>query len=183
MPFFIGCGVILKHADKYILIKEVRHEKAGLYNLPAGTLELDEDFLQCVVRETKEETGADVQLECLVGVYQTVIATGSNVVFLIFAGNVTKDTIFQSEEHDTIELLSYEEIVALDTAGKLRAPTILKAIDDYQAGQRLPLTAVQAWHIEDLATITVDDDHKKCLVTLSRHYSSLTNCNCLSTLI
>lgn len=81
MPFFTGAGLVLRQADKYVLVQEVRHEKSGFFNLPAGTLEVGEDFIQCIQREAKEETGADVALEHFLGVYQTVIATGSNVVF------------------------------------------------------------------------------------------------------
>jgi 8-oxo-dGTP pyrophosphatase MutT (NUDIX family) len=159
MSFFIGAGLILTQGDKFVLIKEVRNEKADLYNLPAGTLEVGEDLIACITREAKEETGADVTLECLVGIYQTVIATGSNVLFTIFAGSTSSDTMLHSDEHDVIEALTYEQIVELDKAGKLRAPTILKAIDDYRAGQKLPLSAVQSWHIDELASITVTKDH------------------------
>lgn len=159
MSFFIGAGLILTQGDKFVLIKEVRNEKADLYNLPAGTLEIGEDLIECITREAKEETGADITLECLVGIYQTVIASGSNVVFTIFAGSIASNATFHSDEHDVIEALTYEEIVALDKAGKLRAPTILKAIDDYRAGQKLPLAAVQSWHVDELTSITVEKDH------------------------
>jgi len=159
MGFFIGAGLILTQGDKFVLIKEVRNEKAELYNLPAGTLEVGEDLIACITREAKEETGADITLECLVGIYQTVIGSGSNVLFTIFAGSTPINTVFHSEEHDSIEALAYEQIVALDKAGKLRAPTILKAINDYRAGRKLPLSAVQSWHIDELASITVGKDH------------------------
>lgn len=159
MGFFIGCGIVLKQGDKYVLIEEVRGNKAGFYNLPAGTLEVHEDFTECIAREAKEETGADITLEHFVGIYQTVIATGSNVVFAVYAGSVADDTTFQSEEHKVIQTLSYEEIVELDDAGKLRAPTVLKAISDYRNGQRFPLSAVQVWRIEKLNSITVEKDH------------------------
>jgi len=159
MGFFIGCGAILKQGDKYVLIEEVRHEKAGFYNLPAGTVELNEDLLECIVREAKEETGADATIEHVVGIYQTVIGSGSNVIFVVFAGSVAEDATFQSDEHTTIQTFSYEEIVALDAAGKLRAPTVLKAITDYRAGQSLPLSIVQSWHVDTLSSITVEKDH------------------------
>jgi len=157
--FFIGCGIILKQDDRYVLIQEVRHEKTGFYNLPAGTLEVEEDFMTCLQREAKEETGADVKVEHFVGVYQTVIGTGSNVVFLVFAGSVDGAPNFHSEEHKVIQALSYEEIVALDAAGKLRSPIVLKSIDDYRNGQQLPLDTVQAWHVDDLAAIRVEKGH------------------------
>ncbi len=158
MGFFIGCGIVLKQGDKYVLIEEVRGDKAGLYNLPAGTLEVHEDFVECITREAKEETGADITLEHFVGIYQTVIASGSNVVFAVFAGRVADNATLQSDEHGVIRALSYKEITELDKTGKLRAPTVLKAISDYRNGQQFPLEAVQAWHVETLNSITVGKD-------------------------
>jgi ADP-ribose pyrophosphatase YjhB (NUDIX family) len=148
VAFFIGCGIVLKRREKYILIQEVRHEKAGFYNLPAGTPEMNEDFIHCITRETKEETGAEMTLEHFVGVYQTVISSGSNVVFLVFAGSVSKAASFHSEEHKVIEAYTYEEIVALDEAGELRSPIVRKSIEDYRNGQKLPLDIVQSWHVD-----------------------------------
>lgn len=159
MGFFIGCGIILKQSDGYILVQEVRHEKAGFYNLPAGTLEVGEDLIQCVSRETVEETGAKPELEHFVGAYQTVIADGNNVVFFVFAGNIAADTIFQSDEHTVIKVFTYEELQALDKSGELRSPIVLKSIQDYRAGQKFPLQTVQSWHVDDLASITVEKDH------------------------
>ncbi len=159
MGFFIGCGIVLRQGDKYVLIKEVRHEKAGFYNLPAGTVEIDEDLISCITREAKEETGADITLEHFVGLYQTVIASGSNVLFVVFAGSVAESATFQSDEHSVIQAFSYEQIATLDREGQLRAPSVLKAIDDYRAGQKLPLTAIQSWQVDTLHAITVEKDH------------------------
>lgn len=160
MGFFIGSGVILKQGDKYVLIEEVRGDKAGLYNLPAGTLEVNEDFIECIKREAKEETGAEITLEHFVGIYQTVIASGegSNVVFAIFAGSVAKDVMFRSDEHSIIKTLSYDEVLELERQQLLRAPTVLKAITDYRNGQQFPLEAIQTWNVEHLSSITVKKD-------------------------
>lgn len=156
MGFFIGCGVVLKQGDKYVLIEEVRGAKAGLYNMPAGTLELDEDFVECIMREAKEETGADIVLEHFLGIYQTVIGTGSNVVFVIFSGSVALDATFQSDEHSVITALLYDEVMALEHKNLLRAPTIIKAINDERAGHTYPLEVVQSWHLASLNSITVE---------------------------
>ncbi len=159
MAFFTGTGIVLRQGDKYVLVQETRHEKAGLYNMPAGTLEIGEDFTACIIREAKEETGADIRLEHFLGVYQTVIGSGSNVVFVVFAGSAAEGATLRSDEHAVIRALSYAEIVALDGAGALRSPIVLKAINDCRAGKTYPLDAVQAWHVDNLASITVDKDH------------------------
>jgi len=159
MGFFIGAGVVLEQDGKYVLIQEVRHEKAGFFNLPAGTLEIGEDFTQCIRREATEETGVEVELQHFLGVYQTVIATGSNVVFLVFAGSVPKGAVFSSDEHKVINAYSYSEVTEMDASGELRSPIVKKAIDDLRANKVLPLESVQAWHVEALTSITVEKDH------------------------
>lgn len=136
-----------------------RQQKKGLYNLPAGTLESNEDLMTCIVRETKEETGASISLEHFVGVYQTVLANDDNTLFSVFAATISQDIHFHSEEHTVVKALTYNEIVSLGEADKLRAPTVLKAINDYRSSQRLPLSSVQSWHLDNMSSITVGKDH------------------------
>ena len=159
MGFYIGVGLVLVQGDKYVLVQEVRNEKKGLFNLPAGTLDSDEDLMTCVIRETSEETGVSISLEHFVGMYQTVLANGNNILFSVFAASIDPSVTFHSEEHTVVKAFTYDERAALDQAGKLRAPTVLKAITDHQNGQRLPLSAVQSWHLDNLSAITVDKDH------------------------
>lgn len=72
---------------------------------------------------------------------------------------MTEDAAFLSDEHSVIGALSYGQIVKLNEAGKFPAPSVLKAIDDYRAGQRLPLTAVQSWHVDAHSSIIVEKGH------------------------
>jgi phosphatase NudJ len=155
MSFYMGCGVVLTQGDGYVLVQETLSHKRGFYNLPAGTLEVNEDLLACAVREAEEETGIKIVLEHFVGVYQCVLADGNNVVLFIFATSIESDAVFHSEEHVVIEVLSYDDVVAYDKAGKLRSPIVRKSIEDYRAGQKYPLSTVQAWHLDALSTITV----------------------------
>jgi phosphatase NudJ len=158
MGFYIGCGMVLAHGDKFILVQETSGTaKQGLFSLPAGTLELDEDIIACIKREVWEETGASVEPEGFIGIYQLVMeAEHNNVLFCVFTGTLPPGTMFHSDEHEVIKAFTYDEIVALDMAGKLRAPTILSAIDAYNSGKVLPLSLIRASHIETLPSIVVD---------------------------
>lgn len=46
-----------------------RRADSGNWSLPGGTMEIGETLEQCVVRETKEETGLDIEITGLLGIY------------------------------------------------------------------------------------------------------------------
>jgi ADP-ribose pyrophosphatase YjhB (NUDIX family) len=56
-------------ADKILLIKRNTVPFKGYWGLPGGRMDLGETIEQTVVRETKEETGFDVEIVCKIGEY------------------------------------------------------------------------------------------------------------------
>jgi 8-oxo-dGTP diphosphatase len=64
-PVLSGC-VIIEHDGKFLLID--RSDGLG-YTIPGGIVRYKETLEQCVVREAYEETGYNVKLTGLVGIY------------------------------------------------------------------------------------------------------------------
>ncbi len=64
-----GVGVIIELDGGVVLVKRRFEPRAGWWGLPAGFLEADESVEQGAVRECKEETGLDVAVDDLFGVY------------------------------------------------------------------------------------------------------------------
>ncbi|WP_280382458.1 NUDIX hydrolase [Nocardia wallacei] len=46
-----------------------RRSDSGNWSLPGGVMDIGETLEQCVVRETKEETGLDIEITGLLGIY------------------------------------------------------------------------------------------------------------------
>jgi ADP-ribose pyrophosphatase YjhB (NUDIX family) len=65
-----GVTVLLLDGERFLLCR--RHPQSylggGKWCLPGGHIEWNESFLEAAVRETKEETGLDVELESLLSV-------------------------------------------------------------------------------------------------------------------
>lgn len=47
----------------------VQRRDSGKWAMPGGTMEMDESLEGCIVREVKEETGIDIELDAIIGTY------------------------------------------------------------------------------------------------------------------
>ena len=89
-----------------------RRADSGNWALPGGTMDIGETLGQCVIREVKEETGLDIEITGLLGIYtdpQHVIAYADgeirqefNVTYL---GRVIGGTIAVSHESTGVRFI------------------------------------------------------------------------------
>ncbi len=64
-----GVGILIEHGGKLVLVQRDRPPRQGEWALPSGFIEADESVEQAAVREAREETGLDIELIELFGVY------------------------------------------------------------------------------------------------------------------
>lgn len=129
--------------DERFLVVEEHIGGHNVYNQPAGHVEASEDFLQAVRRETLEETGWHFEPQWLLGIYRwRMPGRPRSTLRFAYAGIV--------RDHDAQRVLDLP-VVAVHwltrtqlLAAPLRTPLVLQCIDDYLAGVRLPLTAVNS---------------------------------------
>jgi 8-oxo-dGTP pyrophosphatase MutT (NUDIX family) len=130
------------------LMVEERAHGALVFNQPAGHLEPDESLSEAALRETREETGWDVELTAFIGAYQwkTIDSDGiGSRHYLRFA--------FAAEPIDEIPdarldegivralWLTPAELQAL--ASRHRSPLVWQVVQDYLGGRRSPLSMLQ----------------------------------------
>lgn len=71
-PIFLpaACCAALQHVDGVTrVLLQQRGEPGGPWGLPGGALDLGETVAEAAVRETREETGLDVEPRALLGVF------------------------------------------------------------------------------------------------------------------
>ena len=61
------CLVVVNHRQQILLVKRSVDPKIGFWCLPGGYIELDETPEQAALRELKEETGINGQIQRLLG--------------------------------------------------------------------------------------------------------------------
>ena len=63
----VGGSAVVVDGEGRILLQ--RRSDSGKWALPGGAMDIGETFAQSVVREVREETGFDVRIERIVGIY------------------------------------------------------------------------------------------------------------------
>jgi 8-oxo-dGTP pyrophosphatase MutT (NUDIX family) len=134
----VTVAAIVERDGRFLLVEEETRGGRRL-NQPAGHLESGETLAAGAARETLEETGWRVTPTHLVGIY-TWSAADNGATFVRFAYAA------HAEAHDARRLLdegivqalwlSYDELAA--RRSEHRSPLVMRCIDDYRAGRRLP---------------------------------------------
>jgi ADP-ribose pyrophosphatase YjhB (NUDIX family) len=79
-----GAGIVLMRGDRICLVKRRFEPRKGQWTLPIGFQEWNESIETAAVREAKEETGLDIALDEIFGVYSGVLPPDRAVVVTIF---------------------------------------------------------------------------------------------------
>jgi len=140
----VTVACVVADGDRFLMVEE--NIRGGLcFNQPAGHLEDDETLATAACRETLEETGWEVALDHFIGVQQWHSPVHDHhIVRFAFAGHPLHHHPERTLDAGITRALwmSYAEISAETT--RLRSPLVLTTLDDWLAGQRLPLSTLRS---------------------------------------
>jgi len=127
---YIVAGVVIKQDNKYLLVQEKQPKVFGLWNFPAGRVDVGDTIEQTAIKEAREETGYEVELLDKIDIFQESINEPPHHAFVakIKSGelNYPKDEILD------VKWFSLEEIKIMKN--KLRGNWILNAINILESG-------------------------------------------------
>src|SRR3989338_4282709 len=93
---------IIEKGGKILLVQEGHKYAYGLWNFPAGKLEEKISLVDNAIKEAKEESGYDVKVKGLVGIYHNM-SKDRNVVILVFASSVVSGKIRKSSDGEILQ--------------------------------------------------------------------------------
>ena len=131
-------ATVIEQNGKYLLVEEIA-ENQLVYNQPAGHLEENETYAEAAVREVLEETGWDVQLDAVQGLY-TYFAEINQTTYhrMCFTGTALQHHP-EYKLDEGIQRAVWLSLDELKASGKARSPLVIKCIEDHIAGKRFPL--------------------------------------------
>ncbi len=103
--FTIGAFAVIFDQNNSVLL--CHRTDCDLWNLPGGKLEENELPTDAVVREVKEETGYDVEVKRLSGVYKN---NRKNDIVFVFVCSIIGGVPTLSDESDQIEFFDVQSL-------------------------------------------------------------------------
>lgn len=97
----VAVGVMLEREGRLVLGRRTIDPGKGRWSFPSGYVDLGESTVEAAAREVKEETGFDVVLTGLVGVYST---PSRPVVFIVYSGEIVGGAEAPCEEVEEMGL-------------------------------------------------------------------------------
>ena len=91
----VAVGVMITQGGRLLLSRRAIDPGKGRWSFPSGYVDLGESPASAAVREVKEETGYDVRLSGLVGVYAN---PSRPVVLVVYTGEVIGGTLGDCDE-------------------------------------------------------------------------------------
>lgn len=124
-------GTVPVWAERVLLCRRAIEPRRGKWTLPAGFMELGETTAQGALRETREEAGAEVELE---GLFTLLNVARVGQVHIYYRARLLSDRF--APGHETLEarLFAEHEIPWEELAFRTVAETLRRYFDDRRRG-------------------------------------------------
>ncbi len=127
-------GMVVELDSGIVLVKRKYEPRAHHWSLPAGYLELDESTEAAAIRECREETSLEVEINALLGVYSFGAGTYSGLI-VIYAATAIGGTLQAADDAAEAAVFDPDQLPS-----PLAFSTHVQAIEDWRQYRRQPST-------------------------------------------
>jgi NADH pyrophosphatase NudC (nudix superfamily) len=150
----ITVAAIAEDEGRFLVVEE-RISQRLVFNQPAGHVEHGESLITAVVREVREETAWRFEPQSVIGVYLwRSPESGVTTMRFAFSGPVDDHRAAQPLDRGIVATHWLSQKDLLERQTRLRSPLVLRCIDDYLEGKRIPIDAIGHLDLSTAASVT-----------------------------
>jgi 8-oxo-dGTP diphosphatase len=98
-----GVVVLIEKDGQVLLGKRAGGFGKGKWGLPQGYIEFDEDFLTAAIREVKEETGLDVEIQSIINVVSNKLSPSLHTLAIVLLAGVVAGELSAGDDLETLD--------------------------------------------------------------------------------
>ena len=98
----VAAGVVVEDDGRVLLVKRGNRPGKGLWSIPAGFVEFDEDPAGTAARECLEETGLTVELTGLLDVIRGSGLSGEASFLIVYRGRIVEGKLAASDDAEQV---------------------------------------------------------------------------------
>lgn len=138
LPTDLTVSAVVERDGEFLIVEE-RSSGVVVLNQPGGHIEAGESPEEATVRETREETGCDVAIDGLLGVYLWIHPQSrQNFLRIVYVAKLLRQDP-ACDLDDAIHAVHWYKPADLRKRRReIRSPVVLRVIEDYLAGKRQP---------------------------------------------
>lgn len=137
--------VCIKENNKFLIVQEGIPNVYGLWNLPGGHLDEEENLIEGAKREAKEETGMDIDITGILSI-QRNIKSNTNIVRIVFnAVPISKDIKFDKNEILDVKWVTVEEVERMNINMLRESDLFLDNINDIKNNRNYSLDMIKSF--------------------------------------
>jgi 8-oxo-dGTP pyrophosphatase MutT (NUDIX family) len=138
----VTVAAVVESSGRFLVVEE-RINQRNVFNQPAGHVEIGETIIEAAIRETREETAWLFEPVAMLGAYLwRNPSNGRSTLRFAFCGTVTDHRAEQPLDKGILTTHWLTRAELQERENRLRSPLVLRCIDDYLGGKRLPLDSV-----------------------------------------
>jgi ADP-ribose pyrophosphatase YjhB (NUDIX family) len=125
----VGVGVILVKDRQILLVKRGHEPNKGMWSIPGGLIKLGETAEEAAIREVREETGLEVSIGAVAGIFNVIIKDSDSkikyhYVIIDYFGEVVGGMLRPGTDVTDARWFWLDEIGGVETS-----PTVRKALE------------------------------------------------------
>lgn len=103
-------GVLVLEGDSVLLVRRRYEPYKGMWVMPSGYIEYEEDADATAVRELREETGTEVELDGIHSVVSCFDDPRGNTVMILYEGHITGGELKAGDDAESVKFFPLNDL-------------------------------------------------------------------------